>query len=199
MPRLCPQAKPHTLIVESKTLECFKLHAFRSLGNPSTCSFACPELTELHLNVLPPSLTPIGVRRIYTPPFYGLCNIWFVTWDFGALISSCGMLLVEATEGIAVLLSLSLRVGSCGRRLRWIIILMRKSVVVRQRFAGFDIMVKGLILMRVHCFRFCLTFKSAKAMLRFMRGHFRYPSVKHPLNRSQRFELFLSLGFLFSV
>ncbi|GAQ82971.1 hypothetical protein KFL_001310030 [Klebsormidium nitens] len=55
-----PKAKPHTLTVQSKTLECFKLLAFRSFGNPSTCSFACPELTELHLNVLPPSLTAIG-------------------------------------------------------------------------------------------------------------------------------------------
>jgi hypothetical protein len=61
------QAKLRSIVVRSNTLECFKMHAMRTLRNPDVCTVCCPQLKELHLHVLSPSLAAIGVSFSFPP------------------------------------------------------------------------------------------------------------------------------------
>jgi hypothetical protein len=61
------QAKLRSIVIRSDTLECFKMHAMRTLRNPDVCTVRCPQLKELHLHVLPPSLAAIGVSFGFLP------------------------------------------------------------------------------------------------------------------------------------
>lgn len=57
----CSQAKLRSIDVRSEALQRFKLHAVRPQATPGVCIVCCPQLKELHLHVLPPSLRAIGV------------------------------------------------------------------------------------------------------------------------------------------
>ncbi|GAQ80530.1 hypothetical protein KFL_000560200 [Klebsormidium nitens] len=55
-----PKTRLRSVNVRSETLQRFKVHAVRPLATPEVCTIQCPQLRELHLHVVPPSLRALG-------------------------------------------------------------------------------------------------------------------------------------------